>query len=110
MSSPPDTHDKGAGLFPEQIDGKFVIFHRLQNSIWMDFVDDLNFEGERWLKGEVLLHPRADKWDNGRVGISSPPVKTDAGWILMYHGITEPEHRYKDGAMLLDQKNPRRII
>jgi len=110
LISPPNTHDKDAGIFPEKIDGKYVIFHRLQNSIWMDFVDNLGFQENNWLKGEVLLHPREGKWDNGRVGISSPPLKTDAGWILMYHGITEPEHRYKASAMLLDLKNPRKII
>jgi predicted GH43/DUF377 family glycosyl hydrolase len=110
LISPPDAHDKDAGIFPELIGGKYVIFHRLQNSIWMDYVDRLEFGEGSWLKGEVLLHPREGRWDNGRVGISSPPVKTESGWILMYHGITEPEHRYKAGAMLLDLENPRKII
>ena len=110
LISPPNAQDKDAGLFPERIKDKYVIFHRLEDNIWIDFVDDLTFGQDKWLGGEVLLRPRQGKWDNGRVGISSPPLKTDEGWILMYHGITEPEHRYKASVMLLDLENPQKII
>jgi predicted GH43/DUF377 family glycosyl hydrolase len=110
LISPPGVNDKDAGIFPEKVNGEYVLFHRLENSIWIYNSKELSFGENNWLKGKVLLHPREGKWDNGRVGISSPPIRTKDGWILMYHGITEPEHRYKAGAMLLDAENPSKII
>lgn len=109
LISPPNMDDKDACLLPEKINDRYVIFHRLEASIWIDFVDDLNFEGEKYLGGNVLFQSRADKWDNGKIGIASPPVKTEYGWLLLYHGISEGNY-YKVSAVLLDLNNPAKIL
>src|SRR6185437_11343621 len=53
---------------------------------------------------------RKDKWDNVKIGIAAPPLETDKGWILLYHGVSEPGFKYKVGAMLLDYDDPRKIL
>jgi len=105
----PGVFDKDGSIFPEKINGKYGIFHRAGDSIWLDFVEELSFGEGNWLKGQIILNPRPDKWDNARVGISSPPIKTEEGWLLLYHGIKEPEHAYKASAMLLDLADPTKI-
>lgn len=105
----PGVFDKDAAIFPEKINGKYAIFHRPGNAIWLDFVDSLEFSEGNFIKGEVLLNPRPDRWDNGRVGISSPPIRTSQGWLILYHGISEPGPLYKASAMLLDINDPFKI-
>ena len=48
-------------------------------------------------------------WDSLKVGIAGPPIKTPAGWILFYHGITA-DHQYCLGAVLLDRKDPTIVL
>jgi predicted GH43/DUF377 family glycosyl hydrolase len=112
LISPPGVVDKNACILPERIDSKYVIFHRIYPDILIDFVDDLDFDGEtRWLKGEYRISPRADYWDSRKVGAGPPPVKTDEGWLLIYHSVGERDPgRYKMGAMLLDRKDPTRVL
>jgi beta-1,2-mannobiose phosphorylase / 1,2-beta-oligomannan phosphorylase len=110
LISPPNEWDKDAALFPEKINGRYAFFHRLQNSIWIDYVDTLNFSDNKFIRGEIILNPRADRWDNEKIGIGPPPIKTDAGWILIYHGITKEDSKYRQGAALLDLTNPSKVI
>ena len=49
-------------------------------------------------------------WDSLKVGISAPPIKVDKGWILLYHGVSDEDHNYRVGAVLLDSKDPTKII
>ena len=110
--SPPGVVDKNACILPEKIDSKYVIFHRIFPHILIDFVDDLDFDGTtRWLKGEFKIQPRAAYWDSRKIGAGAPPIKTKDGWLLIYHGVGEPDPgRYKIGAMLLGLKNPTRVL
>ena len=109
LISPPEIDDKDACIFPKKIHGKFVFLHRLQTSIWIDYVDDLHFYEGKYLGGNVLIESRIDKWDSGRIGISSVPIETEKGWIMLYHGIDQ-NHYYHVGACLLDLHNPLKII
>ncbi len=104
--------NKNACILPEKIGSKYVIFHRVYPDILIDFVDDLNFDGKtRWLRGDFKIKPRDDKWDSRKVGAGAPPIKTKAGWLLIYQGIGERDPgRYKIGAMLLDLKDPAKVI
>ncbi len=52
LISPPDVVDKNACIFPEKINGKYVIMHRIYPNILIDYVDDLEFDGKTWLKNE----------------------------------------------------------
>jgi predicted GH43/DUF377 family glycosyl hydrolase len=112
LISPPGVVDKNACILPERIDSKYVIFHRIYPNILIDFVDDLDYDGTtRWLKGEFKIRPRASYWDSRKIGAGAPPIKTKDGWLLIYHGVGERDPgRYKIGAMLLDRKDPTRVL
>lgn len=112
LISLPGVVDKNACILPERINSKYVIFHRIFPNILIDFVDDLDFDGTtRWLKGEFKIRPRASYWDSRKVGAGAPPIKTKDGWLLIYHSVGERDPgRYKIGAMLLDLKNPTRVL
>lgn len=112
LISPPGVVDKSCVIFPEKINGKYVIMHRIYPNILIDFVDDLNFDGKtRWLKGEYQISPRPDMWDSRKIGAGAPPVKTPEGWLLIYQAVDERDSgRYKMGAMLLDLHDPTKVI
>ncbi len=108
--SAPEIWDKDACLFPRRVDGKYVVIHRLSVGIWIDLVEDLRDLEEHWLGGKLLLAPRPGHWDNRKVGACGPPIETEAGWLFLYHGITEPGTVYSVGAALLDRHDPTRVI
>lgn len=109
LISPPEIDDKDACIFPKKCRGKFVFLHRLQTSIWIDYADDLHFYEGKYLGGNVLIQPRPDKWDSGRIGIASIPIETEKGWILLYHGIDQ-NRNYNISACLLDLHNPFKVL
>ena len=112
LISPPNVPDKDAALFPKKIKGKYAILHRLGVSIWLDYVDDLQFGGNKWLKGNVIMSPKDELPDTEKLGISSPPIETKEGWLLLYHCVsrkTQPMTYYV-AAALLDLKDPSKVI
>lgn len=112
LISPPNVIDKSAVIFPEKINGKYVIMHRVFPNLLIDFVDDLNFDGDRWLKGEYRIPVRPQMWDSRKIGAGAPPIKTNRGWLLIYYATCDQEgaSRYLIGAMLLDLKDPTKVI
>jgi len=111
LISPPGVVDKNACVLSEKIDGKYVIFHRIYPDILIDFVDKLDFDGKSvWLKGEYKIHPRPDFWDSKKVGIGPPPIKTKEGWLAIYQAVGFDDGVYKIGAMLLDLKDPTKVL
>ncbi len=112
LISPPNQSDKDAAIFPKKIKGKYAILHRLGVSIWLDLVDDLKFEGNRWLKGTIIMSPKNELPDTEKLGISGPPIETKYGWLLLYHCVsrkTQPMTYYV-AAALLDLKDPSKVI
>jgi predicted GH43/DUF377 family glycosyl hydrolase len=112
LISPPNVPDKDAALFPKKIKGKYAILHRLGVSIWLDYVDDLQFGGNKWLKGNVIMSPKDELPDTEKLGISGPPIETREGWLLLYHCVsrkTQPMTYYV-AAALLDLKDPSKVI
>ncbi|MBN1644151.1 MAG: hypothetical protein JW856_04970 [Dehalococcoidales bacterium] len=112
LISPPNVPDKDAAIFPKKIKGKYAILHRLGVSIWLDFVDDLKFEGNRWLRGDIIMSPKNELPDTEKLGISGPPIETKYGWLLLYHCVsrrTQPMTYYV-AAALLDLKDPAKVI
>jgi beta-1,4-mannooligosaccharide/beta-1,4-mannosyl-N-acetylglucosamine phosphorylase len=104
-------------LFPEKIDGCYVRldrpyrvmpndFHRAGN-IWVSTSPDL----VHWGHHRPLLQPGFSHWAMTKVG-PTPPIKTNDGWLVIIHGVSRSctGHRYCIGAMLLDLKNPEKII
>lgn len=111
LISKPAVVDKNACVLAEKIGGKHVIFHRVFPDILVDFVDDLNFNGNTFLEGQYKISPRKGHWDSRKVGIGAPPIKTDNGWLLIYQAVGEADPgRYKMGAMLLDSGDPTKVL
>jgi len=100
----PDMDDKDAVLFPEKIKGKYVMFHRPMTpprSIWIAYSEDLI----RWHDSKMVMAPVEGRWDGVGIGSGSPPIKTEKGWLLIYHGVDE-DAVYRLGVALFDLKDP----
>lgn len=111
LISPPGVDDKDAAIFPKKIKGKYAVLHRLGADIWLDYVDNLNFDGKTWIKGKVIISPRPGARDSRKIGIAAPPIETKNGWLLLYHGISKREdNHYHVRATLLDKKDPSKVI
>jgi predicted GH43/DUF377 family glycosyl hydrolase len=112
LISPPNVPDKDAAIFPKLIKGKYAILHRFGVSIWLDYVDDLQFGDNKWLKGSIIMSPKDELSDTEKVGISGPPIETREGWLLLYHCVsrkTQPMTYYVAVA-LLDLKDPSKVL
>jgi predicted GH43/DUF377 family glycosyl hydrolase len=109
---PPENKD--AALFPVRFDGRWALIHRpvcgsFGAHMWISYSPDLKHWGEH----EVLLEARdGGWWDAGKIGLSSPPLRTDLGWLLLYHGVrvTASGSIYRVGLTLLDLDDPRRVL
>lgn len=110
LISAPGMDNKDSCVIPDKIHDKFVIFHRMPPCIWADFVTDLEFEENRWLGGHPLMGPRVNAWDNLKIGLNGPPIKTEDGWLLIYHGVSKDDLKYRMGAALLDLDNPIKVL
>ena len=110
LITPPGLDDKDACLFPEKVNGKYLIFHRIAGEIDIAFTDSLDFDGSRWIDEYRWMRARNEYWDDEKVGIASPPMKTPKGWVLLYHGVSKKTHIYRVGAVMLDLADPTHII
>ncbi len=119
LVTPPGIDDRDGVLFPEKIGGRYAMLHRptawtgprygcSRPSIWIAYSDDL----KNWDYGEgddgLLMQPE-NAWEEAKIGAGPPPVKTEAGWLLIYHGV-DNSHVYRVGAALLDARDPRRVL
>lgn len=111
--SPPGEVHKNWVLFPEKIHGKYAILHAVSPRILIDYIDDMNeFDGTRFIHS-VPPHGAGmkDSWDNWIRGAGPAPLKTKDGWLVLYHAMdVKDPNRYKLGAMLLDLRNPTKIL
>jgi predicted GH43/DUF377 family glycosyl hydrolase len=97
--------DKGMALFPEKIDGKYVMIGRQGGeNITMMYSDDLFI----WNNYEVIMTPQ-DTWGYVQLGNCGAPIKTNEGWLVITHAVG-PLRKYVLGAILLDLENPSKII
>lgn len=97
--------NKGMALFPRRIDGHYVMCSRIDGrSLYLMFSDYPYF----WESAELLAEP-CYPWEMTIIGNCGSPIETDAGWLLITHGVG-PMRRYCLGAMLLDLDNPRKIL
>ncbi|MFC1626717.1 hypothetical protein ACFL1P_00770 [Patescibacteria group bacterium] len=112
LISKPGEVNKNCVIFPEKINGKYVIMHRVYPNILFDFVDDLQFDGEsKFLNTTHTINPTRTGWDSRKVGAGPPPIKTPEGWLLVYHAVGEGDPgRYKIGSMLLDLQDPTKVL
>jgi len=111
--SPPGQVHKNWVIFPEKINGSYAILHSLNPQISIDFFDDLEFDGKTYINSVHDPEPKGSHWNwESRIrGTGTPPIKTQDGWLIIYHG--EDRHdpdKYKVGAMLLDLEEPSRVL
>lgn len=106
-----ETH-KNWVLFPEKINGKFAILHGISPNILIDYLDSLdNFYSKEKIKSKPPKGGRQEFWDNWVRGAGPPPIKTSAGWLLLYHAMDKNDpNKYKIGAMILDLNDPKKIL
>jgi len=108
LISEPDT--KGSVLFPGKIKGKYARLGRPWEgrSIWISYSEDLEY----WGWSEVVISPRGGFWDSDRIGMATPPMKIDQGWLIIYYGIkqTSAGPLFRLGAVILDAENPTKIL
>jgi len=142
--TPKGADDRDTVLFPDKINGKYVMLHRPHNwtkkdvyeekgklylkvkertiewpieekpdyfpekpSIWIASSDNL----KDWLGHKVIMEPK-ENWESIKIGAGPPPIKTDKGWLLVYHGVGYEKDikKYKSGAVLLNLKDPSKVI
>lgn len=103
--TPQNVPNKDSTFLPEPVNGRYMVFHRVNESICADFVESLDFTKELVDECIEILAPRRGMWDGGKVGLASPPVKTRDGWLLLYHGVSWST-TYRVGAVLLDLNDP----
>ena len=109
MILPP--HNKDCAIFEEKINGLYYALHRPSsvdiggNYIWLASSPD----AIHWGNHQCIIKTRQDCWDSARVGAGAAPIKTDKGWLEIYHGANH-QHQYCLGAFLLDIDDPSKVI
>jgi predicted GH43/DUF377 family glycosyl hydrolase len=97
--------NKGMALFPRPIDGKFVMLSRKdRENLYLATSTDVH----HWNDVVELYRPQ-HPWELLQIGNCGSPIETKAGWLVLTHGVG-PMRRYTIGALLLDLKDPRRVI
>ncbi|MBN1162464.1 hypothetical protein JXA34_01830 [Patescibacteria group bacterium] len=112
LVSPPGEVHKNWVIFPEKINGKYAVLHSINPEISIEYLDNLEFKDSKYI---ISLYGGAkapkDRWDNWIRGAGPPPIKTKEGWLLFYHAMDMRDPgRYKVGALLLDLKDPTKVL
>jgi predicted GH43/DUF377 family glycosyl hydrolase len=112
VSFPLTVPNRNAVLFPEKINGKYVMLHRPQHSngtgsIWITESADL----QSWANCKPIANPE-NFWEVKKIGPGAPPIRTREGWLILFHGVSPNCNglNYGIGAMLLDLDNPSKVI
>jgi predicted GH43/DUF377 family glycosyl hydrolase len=111
--SPAGSRAKNWMLFPEKINGKYALLHSVAPKVLVAYLDNID--------AVPTIHSSADHggygthvkdrekyWDKTTKGAGAAPIKTEKGWLVLYHAIDE--NKYKVGAMLLDLHDPTKIL
>ena len=97
--------NKGMGLFPRRIEGRYAMIGRQDNeNLYLIYSDDLYC----WEGGVAILRPQCP-WEFVQIGNCGAPIELDEGWLLLTHGVG-PVRRYSIGAALLDKKDPSKVL
>lgn len=101
----PAAQNKGMALFPRKINGRYAMLSRQDGeNVYLMFSDNVHFWNER----DVLLKPTFS-WELVQIGNCGSPIETDAGWLVLSHGVG-PMRQYCIGAFLLDRDDPSKVI
>lgn len=102
--------DKNAMLLPKRVEGEYLIYHRPtlldhRPGVWCSRSKDLR----HWTLDRPVMSMRVGNWwDCKRIGMGTPPIETEHGWLAFYHGVRETAggDLYRAGAVLLDLEDP----
>jgi predicted GH43/DUF377 family glycosyl hydrolase len=103
--------NKDCAVFEEKVNGKYLCLNRPSGVIvgghymWLSESPDLT----HWGNHRCVARTRPGMWDSERIGCGAAPIKTQSGWLQIYHGCGAPK-RYCLGAMLLDLNDPSKVI
>ena len=101
----PAAQNKGMAIFPRKIGGRYAMLSRHDNeNIYLTFSDNVHF----WDECTAVLKP-AFPWELVQLGNCGSPIETDAGWLVLSHGVG-PVRKYCIGAFLLDRDDPSQVI
>ena len=101
----PAAENKGMALFPRKVNGRYAMLSRQDNeNIYLMFSDNIHF----WNEHQVILKP-VFPWELVQLGNCGSPIETDAGWLVLSHGVG-PMRKYCIGAFLLDREDPSQVI
>jgi predicted GH43/DUF377 family glycosyl hydrolase len=97
--------NKGMGLFPRRIGGRYAVIGRQDNEslFYLESDDLIHWDGGEWIAGPM------NPWDLVQMGNCGPPMEIEEGWLLLTHGVGAMR-KYSIGAMLLDKADPRKVI
>jgi predicted GH43/DUF377 family glycosyl hydrolase len=109
--------NKDVVLFPEKVGGRYARLDRpsivvgkceVSGDIWLSYSPDLL----HWGDPRPVMRPRPGRWDSKKIGAGAPPIKTERGWLEIYHGVrkTGSGVLYRLGAVLLDLEDPSRVV
>lgn len=105
---PPDNKD--VALFPEKINGRYACLHRPAgiyfggHDLWLAYSPDLLHWGDH----KLVATRRKGMWDSERIGCGAEPIRTESGWLQIYHGSDGKD--YCLGALLMDLADPSKVI
>jgi predicted GH43/DUF377 family glycosyl hydrolase len=101
--------DKDAALLPRRFGGRWALIHRptttLGAHMWISYSPDLRHWGSHKI---ILASRRGGWWDANKIGLCSPPIETEKGWLTIYHGVrqTASGSIYRLGLALFDLERP----
>ena len=100
-------------IFPEKFNGLYARLDRPHSeispwSIWITFSPDLVY----WGQSQLVMKPEPYHWDEMKIGPGAPPIKTEKGWLSIYHGVfkTMDGSVYRLGVALHDLNDPAKVI
>jgi predicted GH43/DUF377 family glycosyl hydrolase len=101
----PEARSKGMSLFPRKLGGYYAMVSRQDGeNLYLMYSDMLHF----WYTKELIAKPTYP-WEFVQIGNCGSPIETEAGWLLLSHGVG-PVRKYCLGAYLLDLEDPHKVI
>lgn len=111
-----DESNKDAAFFPKKINGEYILLHRRSPNICIGYSKDL----KEFYNHKILAKRNVNNyWEDSKIGIAGPPIETEKGYILIYHGVSNEKSnfgqkgayaQYSLGIMLLDKDDPSKVI
>jgi len=101
----PLVDSKNCVLFSKKFGGKYAIYHRIPPHIWVGYSDRLEDWSDSYHR--IVMQPH-EMWEHTKISAAAPPMQTEKGWLLLYHGV-DHKFTYRLGVALIDPENPEKL-